>query len=77
MKLKYANLNSRWSVMDVRALELPDGSVDVAVDKGTLDAMIHGSAWDPPEDVRTNVGKYVNEVQHPFSQLCASILNHI
>lgn len=28
--------------MDVRSLGLGDGSVDVAVDKGTLDAFIHG-----------------------------------
>jgi len=51
--------------MDVRNLQLPDSSVDVAIDKGTLDAMIHGSIWDPPEDVRENVGKYANEV-YPF-----------
>lgn len=63
MKSKYAQLHSRWCVMDVRSLELPDGSVDVAIDKGTLDAMIHGSLWDPPEDVRSNVGKYVDEVK--------------
>jgi hypothetical protein len=49
--------------MDVRNLNLPDQSVDVAIDKGTLDAMIHGSQWDPPEDVRRNVGQYVDEVQ--------------
>lgn len=52
--------------MDVRCLELPNGSVDVAIDKGTLDAMIHGSLWDPPEDVRCNVGKYVDEVEDQF-----------
>jgi hypothetical protein len=56
--------------MDVRCLELPNGSVDVAIDKGTLDAMIHGSLWDPPEDVRCNVGKYVDEVEDQFPQLC-------
>ena len=48
--------------MDVRDLQIPDASVDVAIDKGTLDAMIHGSLWDPPDDVRENVGKYANEV---------------
>lgn len=62
MKSKYSHLESRWCVMDVRYLELSDGSVDMAIDKGTLDAMIHGSLWDPPDDVRCNVGKYVNEV---------------
>jgi EEF1A lysine methyltransferase 4 len=63
MKTKYSSLHTRWSVMDVRNLHLPDRSVDVAIDKGTLDAMIHGSQWDPPEDVRRNVGQYVDEVQ--------------
>lgn len=48
--------------MDVRNLQIPDASVEVAIDKGTLDAMIHGSMWDPPADVRSNVGKYVDEV---------------
>jgi hypothetical protein len=48
--------------LPVRELELPDASVDIAVDKGTLDAFIHGSLWDPPDDVRTNVGKYINEI---------------
>jgi len=62
MKSKYASLNTRWILMDVRELDFPDASVDIAIDKGTLDAFIHGSLWDPPEDVRTNVGKYVDEV---------------
>lgn len=62
MKLKYALLDTRWILMDVRELDLPDASVDIAVDKGTLDTFVHGSLWDPPDDVRTNVGKYVDEV---------------
>jgi SAM-dependent methyltransferase len=62
MKSKYAQLDTRWILMDVRELDLPDASVDIAVDKGTLDAFVQGSLWDPPDDVRTNVGKYVNEV---------------
>jgi hypothetical protein len=48
--------------MDVRDLQLPDASIDVALDKGTLDAMIHGSLWNPPDDVKDNVRKYANEV---------------
>lgn len=62
MALKYASLNTVWLVMDVRELKLPNQSVDVAIDKGTLDAMIHGSLWAPPEDVRENVGRYADEV---------------
>jgi hypothetical protein len=53
--------------MDIRELQMPNESVDVAIDKGTLDAMIHGSLWDPPADVRRNVGKYVDEVKPYFS----------
>lgn len=30
--------------------------------QGTLDAMLHGSLWDPEEDVKRNVGAYVDEV---------------
>jgi hypothetical protein len=67
METKYSNPKTRWSVMDVRELQLPDGSVDMAIDKGALDAMIHGSLWDPPEEVRSNVGKYVDEVKHFLS----------
>lgn len=64
MKLKYAALggDTEWRVMDVRALEMGDASVDVAVDKGTLDAFLYGSLWDPPAEVRGNVGRYVDEV---------------
>jgi hypothetical protein len=62
MMIKYSSLNTQWSVMDVRKLELPSASIDIAVDKGTLDAFIHGSLWDPPDDLRGNVGKYVDEV---------------
>lgn len=36
-------------------------SVDVAFDKGTLDAMIYGSPWSPPDEVLDNSGKYINE----------------
>jgi SAM-dependent methyltransferase len=62
MKSKYAQLDTQWILMDVRELDLRDASVDIAVDKGTLDAFVHGSLWDPPDDVRPNVAKYVDEV---------------
>lgn len=53
-----------WKHGDVRQLDdIPSGSVDVAFDKGTLDAMIHGSPWDPPDEVRDNTGRYVREVR--------------
>jgi EEF1A lysine methyltransferase 4 len=62
MMLKYVSLDTSWQVMDVRNLKLEDASVDVAIDKGALDVFFHGSLWDPPDDVRENVGKYVDEV---------------
>lgn len=30
--------------------------------RGTLDAMLHGSLWDPEADVKENAGAYVDEV---------------
>jgi EEF1A lysine methyltransferase 4 len=68
MKSKYAQLDTRWILMDVRELDLPDASVDLAVDKCTIDGFIHGSLWDPPDDVRTSVGKYVDEVARVLRQ---------
>lgn len=55
-----------WRLLDVRAMDgLADASVDVAFDKGTLDAMIHGSPWSPPQEVRDNTGAYLREVRPP------------
>lgn len=60
--------------MDVRDLQLPDASVDVAIDKGTLDAMFYGSPYDPPDDVRINLAKYVDEVGCTFLHHTASLM---
>ncbi|KAL2430406.1 hypothetical protein ABEF95_006850 [Exophiala dermatitidis] len=49
-------------VRDMRSSGIEDNSIDVAFDKGTLDAMISGSPWDPPAQVRENVGRYLDEV---------------
>ena len=52
-----------WRKMDVRNMDgIADRSVDIAFDKGTFDAMIHGSPWSPPDDVRENTGKYLREI---------------
>ena len=63
--------------MDVRKMDIGDSTFDVAIDKvslwlyqlchtqrekGTLDAMLHGSLWNPEDDVKANVGAYVDEV---------------
>lgn len=53
----------KWEEMDVREMTgIVDKSISVAFDKGTFDAMIHGSPWNPPEDVRENTGRYLKEV---------------
>lgn len=63
MAAKYVALKGvEWKVMDIRCMELESGSVDIAIDKSTLDAMMYGSLWDPPVEVRKNVGAYVDEV---------------
>ncbi|KAI0888519.1 S-adenosyl-L-methionine-dependent methyltransferase [Annulohypoxylon maeteangense] len=52
-----------WKYADVRRMDdLPDKSVDIAFDKGTLDAMIYGSPWCPPDDVKDNTSQYIREV---------------
>lgn len=56
-----------WLHGDVRNLvEVPDNSIDVAFDKGTLDAMIYGSPWDPPDEVKENTALYMNEVHQSY-----------
>ncbi|KAG8632154.1 hypothetical protein KVT40_001294 [Elsinoe batatas] len=53
----------QWRQVDVRDMNsVEDGAVDVAFDKGTLDAMIWGSNWSPPDEVRDNTSKYLREV---------------
>ncbi len=57
-----------WRLMDVRDMKgLNDASIDVAFDKGTFDAMIYGSPWSPPQEVRDNTAAYLREVRYPLS----------
>lgn len=52
-----------WKQVDVRQMdEIPSKSVDIAFDKGTLDSMMYGSPWDPPDEVLHNTGRYIREV---------------
>ena len=52
-----------WRWADVRDMtEVASDSVDVAFDKGTLDAMIHGSPWSPPDQVLSDTSRYMQEV---------------
>ncbi|KAF4553871.1 Hypothetical protein D9617_6g096040 [Elsinoe fawcettii] len=53
----------QWEQVDVRDMKsLSSRTVDVAFDKGTLDAMIWGSNWTPPEEVKSNTSRYLQEV---------------
>lgn len=53
-----------WHEMDVRALSFGSDTFDVAIDKGTMDAMMtsKGDVWDPPQEVVENCTKEVDEV---------------
>jgi len=53
-----------WLVMDVRNMEFEDDSFDVAIDKGTMDAMMttRGDVWDPPQQVIDDCTREVGEV---------------
>ncbi|KAI3329725.1 S-adenosyl-L-methionine-dependent methyltransferase [Ustulina deusta] len=64
MTQRHAEINGiEWQQMDIRQMDkIPSQSVDVAFDKATLDAMIHGSPWTPPPDVVDNTGRYIREL---------------
>jgi len=64
MSKKHAAIEGiEWREGDVRCMDaIPSNSIDVAFDKGTLDAMIHGSPWNPPDDVLENSSQYIREV---------------
>ncbi|KAI0047848.1 S-adenosyl-L-methionine-dependent methyltransferase [Auriscalpium vulgare] len=53
-----------WLEMDIRDLKFASDSFDVAIDKGTMDAMMtaKGDVWDPPQSVIDDCTKEVDEV---------------
>ncbi|KAH9913991.1 S-adenosyl-L-methionine-dependent methyltransferase [Epithele typhae] len=53
-----------WHEMDIRDLKFETDTFDVAIDKGTMDAMMTAKAdvWDPPEEVVQNCNREVDEV---------------
>ncbi|KAJ1744230.1 hypothetical protein LPJ55_004013 [Coemansia sp. RSA 990] len=65
MRQRYQGMSDMaWEVMDVRELALSDGSVDVALDKGTLDALMceQGDVWEPSPELCENIRRVVDEV---------------
>ncbi|KAK9896533.1 S-adenosyl-L-methionine-dependent methyltransferase, partial [Cystobasidium minutum MCA 4210] len=53
-----------WLEGDIRDLPLESAAFDVAIDKGTMDAMMtaKGDVWDPPEQVISDCNKEIDEV---------------
>ena len=65
MSKRHADIEGiRWKWADVlQKDQFPSQSIEGAFDKGTLDAMIHGSPWTPPDDVLENSSRYIREVR--------------
>lgn len=77
MSERHRNLTGiTWHQVDVRDMgdAIPDKTVDLAFDKSTLDAMIYGSPWNPPEDVKIGTGRYLAEVRDSIAWLSATEL---
>ena len=63
MAARYKDIGANWKVMDVRDMhECRPMCFDIAIDKGTMDAMFPGSVWDPPDEVRDSIATYLGEV---------------
>ncbi|KAJ6530078.1 S-adenosyl-L-methionine-dependent methyltransferase [Mycena vulgaris] len=66
MQARHGELRPKmqWLEMDVRDLKFADGEFDVAIDKGTMDAMMTAKSdpWNPPQQVRKDCNAEVNEV---------------
>ncbi|KAJ7142692.1 S-adenosyl-L-methionine-dependent methyltransferase [Mycena epipterygia] len=61
LEMEYKNAGLE---MDVRDLQFADGTFDIVIDKGTMDAMMtaNGDVWDPPQQVIDDCTAEVDEV---------------
>lgn len=55
--------------------DLSSESIDIAFDKSTLDAMIYGSPWNPPDDVIQRTSAFIKEVSFPLPIVCLKSMN--
>ncbi|KAF8310068.1 S-adenosyl-L-methionine-dependent methyltransferase [Clavulina sp. PMI_390] len=64
MKRRHSDKTMEWTEMDIRDLNFDDSTFDVALDKGTMDAMMtaKGSVWNPPAQVVEDCTKEIDEV---------------
>ncbi|KAM8952361.1 EEF1A lysine methyltransferase 4 [Pelodytes ibericus] len=70
MAQKHASLTDMsWLVMDARDLKFPDGSFDMVIEKGTLDAMMVGERdpWRVTPETITLVDQVLSEVSRVLS----------
>ncbi|GAA5839018.1 hypothetical protein JCM11251_007854 [Rhodosporidiobolus azoricus] len=54
-----------WTVADIRDLPFPSSSIDICLDKGTLDALMTAKGldpWNPPPEMVANVKGEIDEV---------------
>lgn len=66
MRARYAHVPKlRWETMDARALGFPDGSFDVVLEKGTLDALLAGERdpWTISSEGVHTVDQVLSEVR--------------
>ncbi|MCJ1231651.1 hypothetical protein MMC12_008330 [Toensbergia leucococca] len=57
---------NKWKVTNVRNMtDFKGAGFEITIDKGIfegLDAMISGSLWDLPQELRKNTGDHIDEV---------------
>jgi len=53
-----------WETMDIKDMAFDNNMFDVAIDKGTMDALLceKGDVWDPEPELLAEIKKYVDEV---------------
>jgi len=53
-----------WETMDIKDMSFGDSMFNVAIDKGTMDALLceKGDVWDPEPELMAEIKKYVDEV---------------